>query len=113
MNEGSIARKRLSIYLVLFCWGLAVAMMHPGLSTMIAGTILLFFLCMLRWMAHFEGQYMMKAAEAEHPAHAHTVIWRHLLVEGLIGIGIFGTGLLILGLLVRHIPWLWFPSTSS
>lgn len=106
-----LGRKRVSIYLVLLCWGLAAAMGQPGIHLMIEGTILLFGLFLLRFVAHFEGQYMLKEAEAAHgPTVAHSVVYRHLAVELAIAVGIFLALVGLLILLVQHVPWLWFPS---
>ena len=119
--EELMAHKRVSIYLVLFCWGLAVAMMHPGFAMMVTGTLLLFMLFVLRFIAHFEGQYMLKEAEAKHGAHSRAVVYRHLLFEFVVYrhllfelfvafglLFVFGMGLVMV---VRHVPWLWFPSS--
>jgi hypothetical protein len=110
--EEFVARKRVSIYLVLICWGMAAAMGQPGIHLMIEGTILLFLLFLLRFIAHFEGQYMLKAAEAAHESKivARGAVFRHLAVEFAIAVGIFMIFATVLYLLVQHVPWLWFPS---
>lgn len=112
--EEFVARKRVSIYLVLICWGFAVAMMRPSFSTMIAGSLLLFMLFVLRFMAHFEGQYILKAAEAEHGAlMARATVFKRLAIEAGIAVALF-TGLVVLLIeLVRHVPWIWYASPSN
>lgn len=113
--EEFIAKKRVSMYLVLICWGFAVSMEHPGFAMMVTGTMLLFLLFVLRFMAHFEGQYMLKAAEAANvgkQGRATRAVYGHLAFEFAIAVGMFlvlCTGLI---LVVRHVPWLWFPSST-
>lgn len=114
--EEFVARKRVSIYLVLICWGFAVSMMHPGFAMMVTGTILLFLLFALRFMAHFEGQFMLKSAEAHHGVNsvpAKAAVFRRLAIEAGVAIAIF-TGLVVLLIeLVRHVPWIWYASPSN
>lgn len=112
--EEFLARKRISIYLVLVCWGFSVAMMHPGFAMMLTGTLLLFLLFILRFIAHFEGQFMMKAAEADAAGnrdHASRSVFRRLATELGIAVALFTVATALLVAVVRHIPWLWY-STS-
>lgn len=105
--EASLATKRISVYLVLLCWGFAVAMMHPSFATMVAGSLLLFMLFVLRLVSHFEGQYMLKAAEAKGKAS----VYGHLALEAAIAAVIFVGCVLAMAFLIRHVPWLWVPTT--
>jgi hypothetical protein len=113
--EEFLAKKRVSMYLVLICWAFAVSMQHPGFAMMVTGTILLFLLFVLRFIAHFEGQYMLKAAEAAHPGmrgRATATVYRHLAFEFGIALVMFLTLCLGLIIVVRHVPWLWFPTST-
>lgn len=113
--EEFLAKKRVSMYLVLICWAFAVSMEHPGFAMMVTGTMLLFLLFVLRFIAHFEGQYMLKSAEAEHPGtkgRANAVVYRHLAIEFGIAVAMFGGLVALLVVVVRHVPWLWFPGSS-
>jgi hypothetical protein len=114
--EEFVAKKRVSIYLVLICWGFAVAMMHPGFAMIVTGSLLLFLLFVLRFIAHFEGQYMLKAAEAAHPAQPHlsrAVVFRHLGFELAITLAFFVVLTVALVTLASHVPWLWFSGGGS
>lgn len=108
--EEFLARKRVSVYLVLICWAFAVSMQHPGFAMIVTGTLLLFLLFMLRFIAHFEGQFMLKDAEARHGQGvvARSAVYRHLGVEFAWALGMFIGLVVLLFLAVRHIPWLWF-----
>lgn len=54
--EGYIAKKRVSMYLVLLCWAFAVAGMHPGLAMIFWAIFMLLALIILRFICHIEGE---------------------------------------------------------
>jgi len=102
-----LGAKRLSIWLLLLSLAFAASMMHPGFATMIALTMLLVLMLAMRFIAHFEGQYMLKEAEAR-----GRTVRGPLARELAIGVGI--AVVLIFGLfwITVHMPWFWFPSSN-
>lgn len=99
-----LATKRLSIWLVLISWGFAAATGTPGFHLMVTGAINLIILMMLRTVSHFEGEYM--ARTTLRPTGKIVV---ELIVIGAVG----GCCLTVLIMLVRHVPWLWFPTGGN
>jgi hypothetical protein len=100
----TLATKRLSIWLLLIIWGFSASMQHPGFAMMVTSSMILVLLLVMRAVCHFEGQYMERAH-----LHPRGRLVGELLIAG--GIGAFFT--LILVVLVRHVPWLWFPGAAS
>lgn len=107
--EEFVARKRVSIYLLFVAWAGSVAMMHPGFAMMVASVFQLIVLLTLRFIAHFEGQYMLKAAEAKYgAAHAGGKVWRRLSIEAAVCIVACVVVVWILERMIHVAPWLWF-----
>ena len=99
--------KRISIWLILMSLAFAASQMHPGFSTMITCSMLLVLLLALRLVAHFEGQYMLKEAETRGKG-----VSGHLVRELLISSGIATVLIFIIFMVIKHVPWLWFPSSN-
>ena len=106
--EHFLGSKRLSVWILLLSLAFAASQMHPGFATMVTLSMLLVLLLLMRFAAHFEGQYMLKAAEAA----GHRSVTGPLARELAIGIAIGAFLMFLLVMAARHIPWLWFPGTQ-
>lgn len=93
--------KRISTWLVLIAEAVAASQMHPGFATLFALSILLALLMLIRLSAHWEGS-MMDGKNRR---------WR-LAREFVIDASVCGGILFVLAMIVRHVPWFWFPVSS-
>jgi|HubBroStandDraft_2_1064218.scaffolds.fasta_scaffold00063_32 hypothetical protein len=100
----TLATKRLSIWLLLIIWGFSASMQHPGFAMMVTSAMILVLLLVMRAVCHFEGEYM---------ARAHLQPTGRIIGEFLIAAGIGAAFTFLLVMVVRHVPWLWFPAAGS
>jgi hypothetical protein len=78
-------------------------MQHPGFAMMVTSSINLCILMLLRTVSHFEGEYMVRSQ-----SNPKQGIMKELLITGIIG----GAFVFIMIEMVKHVPWLWFPTSS-